>query len=951
MGDNIYGDSHQAQMTDNPLSAADESPETKFIQVQLPRGTGPGSHLNVRIPSGELVTIIVPPGAEPGSYIRTPLASAATVPSAATPPRGGGDSMVEGARRGRQHGRGGGDSMVGGEPPSDEPAQHDWVATTLDAEAAAVLARRRIWAGAAVGFLALCMALMAESEFEDWSQFSLTATCAAVDGEAPDVAWNARRPGQPYSTPVDLQMFTASEEQARVRGCTCADLSLADCSGRDTRGHYDGNAVGPRVGTAHAAPTIILPAMYTGNFVDPVVILGLPPRHDEYSAGGNEPRVHIANIDPEAGRFTFALRPRCGEAVDQAADGSPSVQISWMVVETGETADIAAGKATSACSGGSLCSTAAGCNSRSCAQGPERAAGLEPIAITFRRERRSPLVLTQLQTHAHGRPWASASLEDVTDTGFSSRVIPEPSGGTEPPSEHPTELIGWVALSSAAMGSMDGLAFEALGVPLSDEIPFAYRPTPASGSLAIFGDIQDEHWSSASDVRQDHVQYRHSSDGRVTVNVERSDCGASGRLETQQSAVSTVALLSIEAGLAGVQSRSERPPCLLSHPCHYTEDGACDEPQGTGLCAAGSDTADCGDSQDTCRPALLEVGHATRIRWGATAEPRQRPVDQNREEPDRLQCCAFAFSERHGWNASWYLETNRALPLDACCSREEQDGFTWLVVAILLTPVALATLGWTMVDCCLACGCNRNFEYSQTYVRSTTFRALDQLLWIAWMSWFLIMKPEVSIWRHLTVLCVILNLCFVFAAARQKHQEAADALEDAIDSVQTPRQPVDQVDPSSDKLGPSVLRCGSCHTVFGLPAGTTVEQAARCPHCSAVNRQPPTFSTKFGQFQARMDEQRRHLQRQRKARDSLKVQVLVARDAVFQSSMIALAELPGHVIRMRPLVITFPGEEGMDQGGVTREWIDLLFSEKTGVLDENWGMFRKADTNDYVSST
>jgi hypothetical protein len=139
--------------------------------------------------------------------------------------------------------------------------------------------------------------------------------------------------------------------------------------------------------------------------------------------------------------------------------------------------------------------------------------------------------------------------------------------------------------------------------------------------------------------------------------------------------------------------------------------------------------------------------------------------------------------------------------------------------------------------------------------------------------------------------------------------------------------------------------------VFGLPAGTTVEQAARCPHCSAVNRQPPTFSTKFGQFQARMDEQRRHLQRQRKARDSLKVQVLVARDAVFQSSMIALAELPGHVIRMRPLVITFPGEEGMDQGGVTREWIDLLFSEKTGVLDENWGMFRKADTNDYVSST
>ena len=33
--------------------------------------------LNVRIPNGEVVTVIVPPGAEPGAYIRTPLDSAA----------------------------------------------------------------------------------------------------------------------------------------------------------------------------------------------------------------------------------------------------------------------------------------------------------------------------------------------------------------------------------------------------------------------------------------------------------------------------------------------------------------------------------------------------------------------------------------------------------------------------------------------------------------------------------------------------------------------------------------------------------------------------------------------------------------------------------------------------------------------------------------------------------
>ena len=79
------------------------------------------------------------------------------------------------------------------------------------------------------------------------------------------------------------------------------------------------------------------------------------------------------------------------------------------------------------------------------------------------------------------------------------------------------------------------------------------------------------------------------------------------------------------------------------------------------------------------------------------------------------------------------------------------------------------------------------------------------------------------------------------------------------------------------------------------------------------------------------------MQRQRKAKDSLKVQVHVVRGAVLHSSMTALGDLPGHVIRIRPIVITFDGEEGMDQGGVTREWIDLLFSdqpEASGVLSE-----------------
>lgn len=67
--------------------------------------------------------------------------------------------------------------------------------------------------------------------------------------------------------------------------------------------------------------------------------------------------------------------------------------------------------------------------------------------------RRSPLILTTLQTHSHGHPWAFSSLEAVTDLGFRSRVIPEPAAGGEAPRAHPTESIGWVALSSAAVVS------------------------------------------------------------------------------------------------------------------------------------------------------------------------------------------------------------------------------------------------------------------------------------------------------------------------------------------------------------------------------------------------------------------------------------------------------------------------------------------------------------------
>ena len=31
--------------------------------------------------------------------------------------------------------------------------------------------------------------------------------------------------------------------------------------------------------------------------------------------------------------------------------------------------------------------------------------------------------------------------------------------------------------------------------------------------------------------------------------------------------------------------------------------------------------------------------------------------------------------------------------------------------SIMLVPLALVVLGWSMLDCFLACGCNKNYEY------------------------------------------------------------------------------------------------------------------------------------------------------------------------------------------------------------------------------------------------
>ena len=117
----------------------------------------------------------------------------------------------------------------------------------------------------------------------------------------------------------------------------------------------------------------------------------------------------------------------------------------------------------------------------------------------------------------------------------------------------------------------------------------------------------------------------------------------------------------------------------------------------------------------------------------------------------------------------------------------------------------------------------------------------------------------------------------------------------------SPRALAADVDPKA--IGRALLRCGSCQTIFGLPAGTPPEAAARCPHCSAINKQPPTFAVKLSRLQKRLREQREYLQRQRRQRDGVKLRVTVQRDQCLHSSFSHLRNVPGHVLRTRPLLI------------------------------------------------
>ena len=63
----------------------------------------------------------------------------------------------------------------------------------------------------------------------------------------------------------------------------------------------------------------------------------------------------------------------------------------------------------------------------------------------------------------------------------------------------------------------------------------------------------------------------------------------------------------------------------------------------------------------------------------------------------------------------------------------------------------------------------------------------------------------------------------------------------------------------------------------------------------------------------------------------------INRNSIWQSTLDTLLLIPSEELALRPMKIVFEGEEGIDYGGITREWLSLLNKE---LFDPNFGLFK-----------
>ncbi|RHY47231.1 hypothetical protein DYB38_002462 [Aphanomyces astaci] len=116
---------------------------------------------------------------------------------------------------------------------------------------------------------------------------------------------------------------------------------------------------------------------------------------------------------------------------------------------------------------------------------------------------------------------------------------------------------------------------------------------------------------------------------------------------------------------------------------------------------------------------------------------------------------------------------------------------------------------------------------------------------------------------------------------------------------------------------------------------TSLAALIKIPQCRAFL----DFDNKRTYFQASMKRLRHaSLRSQGGGGGSSSVRLPVRRDRVFEDSYYALRMRSGHELR-RKLHISFTGEEGIDAGGVTREWYTILARE---IFNPNYALFTSA---------
>ncbi|CAK4122100.1 unnamed protein product [Aphanomyces euteiches] len=114
---------------------------------------------------------------------------------------------------------------------------------------------------------------------------------------------------------------------------------------------------------------------------------------------------------------------------------------------------------------------------------------------------------------------------------------------------------------------------------------------------------------------------------------------------------------------------------------------------------------------------------------------------------------------------------------------------------------------------------------------------------------------------------------------------------------------------------------------------STLAAMIKIPRCRAFL----DFDNKRTYFQAAM-KRLRHSSLRSHGGGSSSVRIPVRRDRVFEDSFYALRMRSGHELR-RKLHISFTGEEGIDAGGVTREWYMILARE---IFNPNYALFTSA---------